>query len=312
MMTLDQWPPPQHGKQLLFWTWQQYWGNQAQSFKYVRDLESVDRETLASKTQYQRLRDGDSPDVVHITSRHFERAVDEGMLQPLPVEQLPSWPPETEHHAHNLDFYQRDDLYYGIPHEPLAYSLAFNQMGLERPESWGLLWDSSLAEKIAMPADPTLLCQTAALYTGQDPREPDDYGAIEAALSQQQPLVAGYWSDWMNCWDAFEYSGVQAAVLPNPKLCLCSQDKTPIGMANPNEGVVYAQNTFAIPAGASNPFVGLEFAEWGRQFKGGSDLGWNPTDSTLYEDRALDAGVREKYQSIAASVGTTPELKDVN
>lgn len=301
--SLDGWPPPETDGSLTFWTWQHFWGNQSIAYQHVRDLDEITRETVPAPEQYRRLEDGDVPDVVHCRSAQFERAVDDGLLQPLPADVHPQWPPDGRLRSHDETYYQRDGDVYGIPQTPLAFSLAYNPERLDEPTSWDLLWDESLEGRIAMPSDPVLAGQIAALRLGQDPLAPDDVDAIRAALVEQEPLVADRWTDWLDCWRSFDDGEILAAVLPNPRMCLCSQDGVPIRMAAPEEGVLYSQNTLAIPAGAENTNAALAFLDWGADFKTGTERMWEADEWELYHRGAVDDDRSEQYRSAAADAG---------
>lgn len=302
-VSLDEWPPSSSSNELRYWSWQHYWRSQAEAFQYDAELDSIESETVSVAEQYARLADGEAPDVVTLPSRQFERAVDEELLAPLPGDVVPFWPPTEQLYDHDDSFYVRDGEVYGVPQTPMTYALAYHREILDRPSSWDLLWDESLSGHISMPADPILSAQIAALYTGQDPNDPDDPEAIREALVAQEPLVRSYWTDWNDCWRAFRDASVQAAVLPNPRMCLCSQDGTPIVEVAPEAGVLYSQNSFAVPRGAENPYTALEFIDWGLEFKTGTDAMWRPTEWTRHPHRALDTSTRESYLDAASAVG---------
>ncbi len=305
-MELDEWPPPDRDNHLEFWTWEHYWGNQARAFQHVGDLESIAPKTVPEYEQYRRLSDGEAPDVVHFTSKQFDRAVSNGLLEPIPVERLPSWPPENDLRVHDTSFYERDGNYYGLPQTPLAYALAYNRYEYDEPDTWALLWDESLEGRISMPAEPVLSGQIAAIYAGEDPSDPSDFGAIRDALAAQQPLLANYWEDWHDCWTEFENGDLLAGALPYTPMCLCSHDESPVRRTAPEEGVLYSLNTFSIPRGAENPYSALEFIDWGREFKTGTELTWNANDWTLHHAEALDSDVRDTYESIGQELGIEP------
>lgn len=304
--SLDEWPPSSSSNELTYWSWQHYWRSQAEAFQFDADLENIESETVSAASQYARLADGEAPDVVTLPSRRFERAVDEDLLEPLPGDIVPFWPPEEERYDHDESFYVRDGELYGVPQTPMTYALAYHRETLDRPSSWDLLWDESLSGHISMPADPILAAQIAALYTGQDPNDPDDPDAIREALAAQEPLVTSYWTDWNDCWRAFRDASVQAAVLPNPRMCLCSQDGTPIVEVAPEAGVLYSQNTFAVPRGAKSPHTALEFIDWGLEFKTGTDAMWRPTEWNRHPHRKLDESTRSAYLDAASAVGIEP------
>lgn len=304
---LEEWPPTPYSDTLTYWSWQHYWRIQAQAFQFEAGLDDINSETVPAVVQYQRLANGERPDVVTLPSRSFERAVEADLLEPFSPDVVPCWPPTETTYTHDESYYLREGDCYGIPQTPMRYALSYHREEVDRPTSWALLWDESLAGRISMPADPILASQIAALYTRQDPNDPDDIDAIREALVTQQSLVDFYWVDWNDCWQAFR-DHIRAAVLPNPRMCLCSQDETPAVSVAPEEGVLYSQNTLAIPREADHPYTALRFIDWSVDFKTGTNATWHPSDWSLYPHRALDSATREAYDSIGKEIGINPEM----
>ena len=300
---LERWPPPGIDDELSFWTWHRYWGSQAIAFQHTTDLDDIDRESVPPPAQLQRLEAGESPDVIHLPGRQFRRALEAGLLQRLPTDVMPSWPPDERLRDHDLSYYGTDDGFYGIPQTPLVFSLAIHHDRVPRTASWETLWDEVYAGRIDMPADPVLAAKVAALYLGQDPDDPGDLGAIERALVAQHPLVGSYWRDWYQCWRRFASGETLAAVLPHPRLCLCAQDGTPIVYDVPERGVLSSQSVLAIPDGAENPHAAVAFVDWGADLKSGTETGWNADEWTLYFDRPVDRQTRSVYGEIATDLG---------
>jgi len=303
LVELEEWPPSRQADELEFWTWQRYWGDQALAFKHSEDLEELDRIVVPAYQQIERLRDGESPDVVHILSRQFSNAMEEDLLQPLPTDVMPAWPPDNELRTQDLSFYERDGQYYGYPQTPVAMGLAFHHDVMDEATSWSVLWDEEYAGRIAMPADPVLLGQIGALYTGQDPFDPEDPDAIREALLEQEPLVDEYWEFWLHAWRKFGRDGLDAGVLPHPQMCLCSQDYTPVKYGHP-EALVYAQSTLAIPADTENPYLAAEFTNYAGTLKVGTEMGWNADEWNLLGDRPVSDTALDSYRSIAEELDT--------
>lgn len=302
LSAVEEWPPERNATEIELWTWQRYWGDQAMAFEHAEDLEKFDRQVVPSFRQEPRLRDGESPDVVHLYSRQFANAMEAGLLQPLPTDVMPSWPPDVPLREQELLFYRRDGEYHGYPQVPVAMSLAYHFEMLSGAPSWSLLWDEAYAGRIAMPADPVLLGQIGALYTGQDPFDPEDPDAIREALLEQESLVDHYWTYWLDSWRKFGSDEIAVGVLPQPRMCLCSQDYTPIRYGNPG-GRIYAQSTLAVPADAENPYLAAEFVDWAADLKVGTETGWNADEWDLHGDRPVSSGAREVYRSTAADLG---------
>lgn len=191
----------------------------------------------------------------------------------------------------------------GYPQTPVAFSLGYHSDLVERPTSWGALWDESFSGLVGMPRDPVLSGQIAALYTGQDPTDPNDIDAVTQALADLAPQVREYWDDWRDCWHAFEHDEYRVAVLPRPRMCLCSQDYNPVTYVAPEEGVPYGQSTLAITADAAHPAAAASFIDWASDFKTGTETAWDADEWTKHFTRPLGDDLRETYRSAAERAG---------
>lgn len=302
LVELDEWPPSRHADELEFWTWQRYWGDQALTFRFVADLTDITRVVVPAYEQSARLVSGNPPDLVHTLYRQFSDAMEQDLYQPLPVDAMPHWPPDTTLRTQNLSQYAHDGQYYGYPQTPVAMGLAYHFDTVEAADSWSVLWDEEYAGRIAMPADPVLLGQIGALYTGQDPFDPDDLSEIREALLAQEPLVSGYWTHWLRTWNEFYLGNLDVGVLPHPQMCLCSQDYSPVRYGVP-EQIIYSQAVFAIPAQSRNPYLAAEFLNWAAQFKTGTELGWNADEWNIIGDRPVSEHASHTYHTIASELG---------
>lgn len=300
---LDRWPPEHDDEALSFWTWQEYWGNQARAFKHLAELDSIEQGNVPANEQFDRLRNGAQVDVLHVPSRSFGRMLDDDLLQPLPVDEMPNWQGTDDWYYQDAINVRLDGEVYGVPQTPMMHALVYHSGVIDEPDSWALLWDDDLEGRIAMPADPILNCQIGALYTGQDPNDPNDFEAIEDALSQQRPLVDAYEEDWMETWRRIGKDELAAAVIPSARMCLCSQDGTPVRRVAPREGVLYGYSTLAVSRTTTNPWAAIEFINWAIDFKVASTLLWNPEEWTLYPAQPVGESIRREYERIAGEVG---------
>lgn len=302
-MDVTEWPPDPLEGSLTFWTWHNYWADWAEaSFKYRYDLESTSRNVYGVPSEwYQKLSTSDHGiDVLHTTTRPIERALSDDLLEPLPAQLMPAW--EEVSARFDIDRFRRDGEVYAVPQTRTLFPLQYNHREFEEaPGTWGALWDEAYAGQIVMKDDALISGQIAALYTGQDPANPDDFADIEAALEQQRPLVHTYWSNRYDARRLFERETVLLGLLTQTAACLCAEDKAPIRWTVPEEGTMSTHSAFGIPRGAPHPRTALKFVDWGLKRKVSSTETWDDDWDLHYASR-LPADVADRYEEVWSAV----------
>lgn len=208
----------------------------------------------------------DEIDSVSATSGWVDRAMNNDYLHALPVDQMEGWDAlndlaRTDAEEH----YEEDGDIYAIPETQVAHCMTYSTEYFdEDPASWEVMWDPDLEGRVSMQDWSEVACRAAALYTGQDPNDPDDFEEIEEALIQQKDLNNTYWVDHSSVVSMFENEEIVAALWTDGRTYDTNFNQDiPVDMSNTEEGFTYTYDTFAIPTGAPNPRAAVAWTDWG-------------------------------------------------
>ena len=161
------------------WNWYTGWTDWAiPEFENEFDI-SVNHAAYSNPSEwYSELEAGnDEIDSVSATSGWVDRAMNNDYLHPLPVDQMEGWEALNDLARSDAEeYYQADGEIYAIPETQVAHCLTYSTDYFdEDPGSWEILWESDLEGRVSMQDWSEVACRAAALYTGQDPNDPDDF-----------------------------------------------------------------------------------------------------------------------------------------
>lgn len=254
---------------LNVWNWYYNYRDWAvENFAEANDISNTSATGYTSAAEwYSRFESGNHEiDHVGSTGIYSVRAIEDDYFEPLPVEQFTIWDRMPQYLKDVVDeHFSKDGERYVIPQSVTVYpSLTYNEDYFDSPpESWGVLWDEDLDGQICMWDQAEYPCQIAALYTGQDPFDPDDFDDIKGALEQQIDLNTTLWTEYNAGRGLFINEDVVVGPLLDGQTYSARFDNDmPINYTVPEEGGIYQMDDFAIPQGAPNPRSATLFTEW--------------------------------------------------
>jgi len=274
-MDVEEWPPEDIGGSLNMWNWYDSWAEWAiDAFGEEFDVE-VSNTGYSSPDQWYSQLEADNSDIDNIaaTTNWVERSIANDFLHELPVDIMPAWENITDR-IKEASSYQQDGSVYAVPESLVLYPLTYNDEYFdEAPSSWGVLWDDEHEGNICMWDNATVSCQIAAMYTGQDPIQPDDYDEIREVLIQQKPLLQTYWGDYQQGMSLFVNEDVVAGPLTMGRTYTARfSEGAPVHYTAPDEGAMYTSDLFVIPKGAPNPIASLQFTNWATETENAARL----------------------------------------
>lgn len=153
-----------------------------------------------------------------------------------------------------------DNKQWGIPYDVGIFPLTYNTDEFsEAPNSWEILWDNRYKDRITMQDAAIQSCQLAALYTGQNPLNPDDFKGIEEALLQQKPLVKAYWGTFERGMRLFVDGSVDVGQLTVGRTVQAAvEHDANVDYTVPTQGAMTYFDEFTIPKNAEH--VGTSYA----------------------------------------------------
>ena len=119
------------------------------------------------------------------------------LLEPLPVENMPAWENIPQSYKDDVDEYFSDDdgNIYCVPEATVvAPALGYNTEYFdEPPSSWEILWNEDLEGQVTVWDRSYIAGSIAAKVAGQDWRDPDDFDELVAA---HDVVLVDFYADW--------------------------------------------------------------------------------------------------------------------
>lgn len=295
---IESFPPEEYESSLNVWNWYTDWVDwHVEPFQESYEgVEQVNTQAYSGPSEwYSRLEAGnDEIDNICATNEWVVRAMDNDYLEPLPVEQMGAWDVLTEMaKADAEEYYSKDGEVYAIPESIVMQpSLTYNTDYFDSPpDSWDILWDEDLEGMMFMEDWAEVSCRVAALYTGQDPNDPDDFEEIEEVLLQQRDLNVTYWNEFSSAMEMFLDEEVVVGPLRDGRTWMARYlNDGPIDYAVPDEGMMYTYDNFVIPEGAPNPRASAGWIDHGGQISSRvqlfAQMGYVPPIENLEEELA--------------------------
>lgn len=193
-------------------------------------------------------------DVVQINCAWNNVAVGRGLIQPIDPSKIGHFG-DLNPVFRDSDRLVHDGKYYGLSWVWGITGIAYNNETITtQPQTIQVLWDSSLAGRIAVRDDAIEMVGIGAIATGQDMNHPGDLDAVKQKLLALKPQLAALWSS-EDEWDrlfaekvfdlSVYWSGSAARSITNAKL--------PVGYVVPQEGAIGWFDGLSIGAGSANP-----------------------------------------------------------
>lgn len=303
--------------------WHEKYGNsRIEEFADSWEIEATNKGFSSPSVPYSQIQSGQyAGDNISFIHNWGQRAWENDLLQPVDTTKLT--------HFDKLDDRWQEmnqvgeGQQWGIPYDVGIFPLTWNTDTVSTdPDSWDVLWDDAYEGRITMQDSAINSCQVAALYTGQDPIDPDDFGDIEEALMQQKPLVNTYWGTFERGMRLFVDGSVDIGQLTVGRTVQAAvEHDANVDYTVPSSGAMTYFDEFCIPSNAehvatSHAWIDDYLEQGGPKFtqlekyrstvenldsKLSSDLtGWYewPQDWNLITQELLSDEVRSQYEDI--------------
>ncbi|GAA1317841.1 ABC transporter substrate-binding protein [Streptomyces sanglieri] len=323
----DNWPPEDYGDGLHAWNWYGEWNEWgAETFAEDHGLDNYETEVYSTPadwfTNIQANPDNHGIDHVGLNTEWIHRANEEDALEPIPVDELPNVDVADQYiDIHRDQFWSDDGVggVYAIPHAiVLGPVVVYNTNEVENPpESVDVLWDEEYADEISMMAHLSgFLCEIGALYTGQDPNDPDDFEEIREVLEQQRDLVFNYADE--------HETQMQLLMSGDASIGTHTDGRAFRAMYNhgadvdwfiPEEGTILSPNEIAIPRNCPHPVVSTMYADYLFTDEGMEKLVETtvyrpPLENEAFTDGEIGDTIREKWDDEWEKEGDAEDFID--
>lgn len=306
-MDVEEFPVSDLESTFNLWNWYDGFANYAQE-QFPQTADGVNEVNVsgysAPSEWFTQLQSGNhSIDNIGATGTYVGRSMENDLLEPLPVENMPSWENIPQSYKDDVDEYFSDDEgnIYCVPEATvLAPALGYNTDYFdEPPSSWEILWDEDLEGQVTVWDRSYIAGSIAAKIAGQDWRDPDDFDELQELLLQQKPLNNTYWQEYQAGMQMFINEEVMAGMMTMGRLFTARfEHDAPIDYVIPEEGTMYSQDQFVIPKGAPHPRASTQFLDWaaktGNAVKLFTSMGYKPAVNNL-ESQLQEEGVPQEH-----------------
>jgi spermidine/putrescine transport system substrate-binding protein len=189
---------------------------------------------------FTKVRAGFRPDLAHPCYDKVERWKEAGLIQPIDLNRIKNWE-KVFAVFRQLPGLVEGDQAWMVPWDWGNTSVLYRTDLLKNPEpSWRVLWDKSLAGKIATIDAVHDTPVVAALLAGVDPfnMSTEDMAKVKQVLQEQRPLVKMYTSDLTSVEQALASGELVAAMTWNASATSLKKQGVPVEFMNPKEGML--------------------------------------------------------------------------
>jgi spermidine/putrescine transport system substrate-binding protein len=267
LMDIEEVPTENQEDELNVWNWYVQWAEWGAE-RYEEEFPDVSTtvEGYSQPTQwFSQLQSGDHQiDNIGTTAEWTARGIDQDFLQEIPYDRIPNWENLDERFTQPIiDNLSGDEGVYAIPHSMSVFpSLVYNNEYFdEPPSSWEVLWDDEYADEMAIMAHySSAPGKLAALYTGQDPNDPDDFDELQEVLINQKELLTTYGTEHESHMQAFINEDIILGTHTSGRINIAnySYDADHVSWTIPEEGSMFGIDLIVVPEGP-NPRNTINF-----------------------------------------------------
>lgn len=201
--------------------------------------------------QLAKLQAGKTEIDVSFLSQNFAfQAMEGGLSLPIRIENVPNYQNLFDKFKHPP--YDPGPQVFCISYFWGDQALAWNTKFVEKPDSWGALWDPRYKGHVALYSTGTQVIPSTAMYLGQDPNNITDLDAVMAKLKELKPNLLKFWSSGAEMTSLFATGEVWIADFWRGRVNNLRKDGQPIAYGQPKEGSIGWVDTMIIPKGAKH------------------------------------------------------------
>jgi len=292
--SIEEWPPSDYEDSINVWNWYTRWRDEVLE-EFTDEYSGIENTTVDAYNQpgqfYSQVQGSHSIDNIGSTGEFSEKMMDEDLISPLPTDLMPAWDKVSDRYKSiTEETYSKNGDVYALPTTALIIPcLQYNEDYFDSPpNSFDIFWNEEFADQIAMWDRDYILMQIAALYTGQDPHDPDDMDEIQEVLIQQKDLNRTYYQDHDTVQQLFASEDVVVGATPHSSATQTRAElNDSITYTVPKEGTLVSVDQLVVPSEAPNPVAGAMFTDFGLS-DASAKLYWEQAYSPVTTDNAFD------------------------
>jgi len=204
----------------------------------------------SNEAMYAKVKSGGGYDVLFPSDYMIERMYNEGMLQPINMENVPN-AVHIDERFKGLDYDPNDE--YSVSYMWGTIGIMYNTEMVTGPvDSWDILWDPAYAKQIFMydSQRDALAAAMKRLDYSLNTCDPVELAAARDSLIEQRPLVQAYISDSIK--DKMINNEGALALTYSGDLLYCLKENPNLAFSIPKEGANLWFDGMVIPKDAKN------------------------------------------------------------
>lgn len=186
----------------------------------------------------------------------------EDMFTPLDTSKLENYKDLREDLCTVEDIKDEDGNVLGVPWTWGTTSLGYNPDAVdEEIDSWAALWDPAYKDRIAFFDDHTTAVMIAALYSGEDPENPD-LDKIKTVLLELKENARLFWSSYDSFANPYTAGEVVMGSVWSGAATQLNATGQKMEYIYPKEGTVAWVDYWSIPRNAPNEDLAYKWIDW--------------------------------------------------
>lgn len=240
------------GKTLTVANWKDYGSDSELAIKGFEELTgaTVEHQYINSyESLFQTLRSGGlgEIDVANMSLTYVQPGAEQSLLQPVSEDEITVWN-ELEPTLRENEGLRSEGELYAVPWVWGSTSLFYNPADFSEPlDSWEALWDPANAGRVGFFDEPITAIQTAALYLGEDPYDPD-LDAVKEALIELKDNTSVIWASGDDWFKAYETGSIQLGNAWSGSIGDITANGGEVEYVVPNEGTTGWQDSWTVVA----------------------------------------------------------------
>ena len=184
----------------------------------------------------------------------LQKGIRAGLMEPIDLSKIPNIKNLSDQGTQVMETeLSYEGRVYGVPWTLVLNPLVWNTEKIpQKPESWAILWDKQYTGRITIKDEPLLAVMVAALYTGQDSYNIQDWDLIKSALMEQRKLIKKYWVSHDELGEMLATEDIWLSQSNDGRSRKMLRQGVPLSYTIPKEGGPATIDCMAIPKVATN------------------------------------------------------------
>lgn len=196
-------------------------------------------------------------DLITVNESGLYTGVKQGLIEELRLENIPNY--RNLIPALQRPQYDPGPGVHSVPDVYGANAITYNTKYVEKPDSWGVLWDPRYKGRIVVRDSAIYRVFLTALYVGQNPNQLTDVEKVYEAMRKQRPLVLKYYGGTTEMQNLLANGEAWAGEFVGGRTLILKEQGLPVEYVFPKEGLRGYVDCVFIAKGSPNRYTAEVF-----------------------------------------------------